>query len=106
LLPHHRSLLALAALAPACAASPQVLTVAEGITSSREPEVARMEDWLDEWGEATSPAVASPTPELAAARADAFDRMLAELVLEHHEAAVTLAEDEIADLESVLRRTP
>jgi hypothetical protein len=129
LLPHHRSLLALAALAPEQAASPQVLALAEGITSSREPEVARMEGWLGEWGEATPSAVASPPPELAAARPEAFDRMFAELVLEHHEAAAALAEDEsdeglhvgavtlanslapdledeIADLESILRRAP
>ena len=127
LLGHHRSLLALAALAPDRAASPQVLTLAEGITSSRAPEVARMEAWLEEWGEALPPPVPAPPPEVTAAQAEAFDRAFAELALDHHEAAVTLAEeesddglhvgavalanalaleleDEIADLEAILRQ--
>lgn len=112
---HHRGAIAMAALADGRAQDPRVLDLAGRIEAAQQPEIDTMTGWLEEWGE---PAESSEdmggmdhggtdmggmdmdTTALEAASGTEFDRMFLEMMIEHHNGAVDMAETEIADGEN------
>jgi uncharacterized protein (DUF305 family) len=115
---HHGQALEMAALAPARAESPEILTLAARITTAQEAEIALMRRWLEDRG-LPGPGGAGPpgapargahdadpehatdspgmlTPEemraLESAAGLDFDRLFLSSMIRHHEGAVTMVE--------------
>jgi uncharacterized protein (DUF305 family) len=114
MIPHHRDAVAMAELAPDRAEHPFILDIAQRIQDAQDPEIEQMTGWLDEWGEEV-PAEAEGghdmggdmpeggdgmMDELAAASGAAFDRLFAEMMIEHHQGAIDMANEEIANGQS------
>ncbi|KAB8168883.1 DUF305 domain-containing protein [Streptomyces sp. 3MP-14] len=117
MIPHHQQALDMAELAADRAADPEVRALAEEISAAQGPEIATLTGWLEEWG-------AEPAPDdnhsghgggheehqgmsgmmsedqraaLAAAEGPAFDALFLDLMIEHHEGAVAMAENQLAE---------
>ncbi len=113
MIPHHRQALEMAEVAETRAASPQVKDLARRIKGAQQPEIDRMEAWLQEWAVASTTTTSAgghgghgggagmmagtEMASLAAATGQAFDRRFLELMIEHHRGAVDVAEKEIRD---------
>jgi uncharacterized protein (DUF305 family) len=118
MIPHHRGALAMTQLADGRAEDPRVIDLASRIEAAQEPEIETMTAWLEEWDE--------PLPEdtmsegmdgmdhgsggmdmegmseedmtaLEGASGAEFDRMFLEMMIEHHQGAVEMAETEVED---------
>lgn len=122
MIPHHQQALEMAELAADRAASAQVKDLAARIEKAQDPEIKTMSGWLKAWGEdvpsADAPGMdhsghsggsggsdASGMPgmmdeddmaELSKASGKAFDALFLNLMVEHHEGAVDMAEEEKA----------
>lgn len=108
MIPHHFQAVQMAALVEDRTNRQELLDVAGRITASQEDEIAFMRQWLMERGEeAPSPTaheamhmshemMGMATPEqmaaLEAASGTEFDRMFLELMITHHQGAVTMVE--------------
>jgi len=105
MIPHHAQALEMTALVAARHQSPDLPRLAERITISQRDEIALMQRWL------TERSLAVPTPhanhaghdtlmpgmlndeqlrDLANARGAAFDRLFLELMIRHHQGALTM----------------
>ncbi|MEU3467240.1 DUF305 domain-containing protein [Streptomyces sp. NPDC006687] len=105
---HHRQALTMSALAPERASSDGVRRLAERIAASQGPEIAAMEKWQARYpapagdpgghDHATMPGMATEAQlrELADARGTGFDRLFLTLMTAHHEGAVTMAGEALA----------
>jgi uncharacterized protein (DUF305 family) len=119
MIPHHAQAVEMSDLALIHSASPQVRALAEQIKAAQGPEIDLMEQWLSAWGAPTGAAgdpVAGGTDDghggghdmdmgdmgmmsdadmesLGSAHGDGFDRMWLEMMIEHHEGAVVMAEE-------------
>jgi uncharacterized protein (DUF305 family) len=117
MIPHHQQAVEMAALAADRSASQEVQDLAEQIRTAQDPEIATMTAFLQTWG-AEIPAggmagmdhsgmggmegmngmmTAEQMGGLAAASGAAFDRMFLEMMIEHHEGAITDAQTELAE---------
>jgi uncharacterized protein (DUF305 family) len=120
MIPHHEQAVAMAELAPDRAEDAFILDIATRIQEAQGPEIEQMTGWLEEWGEdlptegaaghdmgdtVTSAAGGemadgmmdgADMAALEAARGAEFDRMFAEMMIEHHQGAIDMANDEIA----------
>ncbi|REE99968.1 DUF305 domain-containing protein [Thermomonospora umbrina] len=112
MIPHHRQAIEMSRLAPTRASSPEVKQLATDIEKAQDSEIEQMTAWLTDWGATV------PTPggdggghgghggggdttngmmseqdlqELENAKGKAFDTMFLEMMIEHHEGAVTMA---------------
>ena len=120
MIPHHDQAIAMSDLAPARATRPEVRALAERIKAAQGPEIARMEGWLEDWGE---PLTAegdggddhagmdmgggmsggggmlsdAEMQQLEASTGADFDRLFLEGMIRHHEGAVSMARDEQAN---------
>lgn len=119
MIPHHEQAVEMADLAldPKSEASPQVKELARQIKDAQDPEITQMQDWLQEWGAPSSmPSAtgdmahmdhgghdmggmtmsgmmsAADMQELAQSRGKAFDTMWMQMMIAHHEGAVSMAE--------------
>ncbi|MFD9810379.1 DUF305 domain-containing protein [[Kitasatospora] papulosa] len=110
---HHEQALVLTALVPGRAASSSVERLAERISAAQKPEIGAMEGWLKNNGgdereeshdHSAMPGMATDQQieELGAARGKAFDRMFLDLMITHHQGAVTMATEALADGNNVL----
>ena len=118
MIPHHEQAVEMSDLAASRAADPEVKQLADQIKDAQAPEVTQMRDWLTRWG------VPMPTtsgdghgtghgmPEmdhempgmmsdaemarLKAATGPEFDRQFLTMMIAHHEGAITMSEEEIA----------
>lgn len=113
MVPHHAQALEMSALAPERAQEPRVREVAERIAAAQGPEIRVLAQWLDDRGEEVPAAgdahdahaghgadaghggmagMASPEEmaELTAARGAEFDRTFLQLMIRHHEGALTM----------------
>ncbi|MFF2730803.1 DUF305 domain-containing protein [Streptomyces sp. NPDC058008] len=110
---HHRQALVLTALVPGRGDSSSVERLAERISASQKPEIGAMEGWLKNNGgddreethdHAAMPGMATEEQigQLRAARGKAFDRLFLELMITHHQGAVTMAAEALADGNNVL----
>ncbi|WP_406858884.1 DUF305 domain-containing protein [Streptomyces sp. HUAS MG47] len=110
MIPHHRQAVEMADLAPTRAESPAVKKLAADIKKAQDPEIRTLSGWLTSWGEQMPAAGAvdhsshgmggmMTTAEmegLKAASGKAFDTAFMELMIKHHEGAVTMAKTEQA----------
>ena len=119
MIPHHQQAVAMAALAPAHGASRPVQAVASQISAEQIPEIAQLRGMLAEWGQSAptaapvggmsgmgggAPADAAPgmmtadeMTQLEAAGGPAFDRAFLQMMITHHQGALTMAKAELAD---------
>ena len=120
---HHRGALAMAELAADRADSEEVRTLAEQISAAQQPEIDTMTGWLQAWGEevpegtdagdmggmdhgamdsGSMPGMMTEEQmtELQDAEGAAFDQMFLQMMVEHHQGAVEMAETEQAEGEN------
>lgn len=111
---HHEGAIEMADLAVERAASEDVRALGERISAAQGPEIETMTSWLDMWGEDTGP-MTEEMPgmdhgdadigmdqeegmsELESLSGTEFDRRFLELMIEHHNGAVSMAETEVSD---------
>jgi uncharacterized protein (DUF305 family) len=121
---HHRGAIAMADLAVERAQNSDVQALAERISAAQGPEIDTMSGWLQAWDEdvpegmamedmaggghgamgegtpATGMDMEASMTELDAATAGEFDRMFLEMMIEHHQDAVEMAQTEQAEGEN------
>ncbi|WP_418606822.1 DUF305 domain-containing protein [Georgenia sp. SUBG003] len=113
---HHEGAIEMSDLAVEKADSEKVRALAEGISAAQGPEIETMTSWLEAWGEETTPmdhggmdhggmdmegmSQEEAMAELEGLSGPNFDRRFLELMTAHHEGAVTMAEDQLADGEN------
>lgn len=83
----------------------RVVALAERITAAQQPEIALMDEWLDEWGVDTSGMAGmdhgdgmmseSDMQALDEATGAEAGRLFLVLMIRHHEGAVEMAQDEV-----------
>lgn len=103
MIPHHEQAIEMADLAlDNPSASGEVRRLAEQIKAAQDPEIQTMNRWLREWGASASAPMdhgpggmmsAKDMTALGQAKGSAFDRMWLTMMVEHHEGAVTMAQD-------------
>ncbi|MFF4642808.1 DUF305 domain-containing protein [Streptomyces sp. NPDC001389] len=105
---HHRQALTMSALAPDRASADGVRRLAERIAAAQGPEIGAMEKWQARYpapagdpgghGHGAMPGMATEQQlrELADARGAAFDRLFLSLMTAHHQGAVTMAGEALA----------
>ncbi|MEO3790482.1 DUF305 domain-containing protein [Nonomuraea sp. B10E15] len=100
---HHRQALDMALLAPNRAESAKVKSLAGRIKAAQAPEIQYMTTWLREQEQKVPdhhaahdgmPGMATPEQleELRAATGSNFDRMFLQLMINHHQGAITMSE--------------
>ncbi|MEU6183275.1 DUF305 domain-containing protein [Streptomyces coeruleorubidus] len=117
MIPHHEQALEMARLADGRASDAEIKTLAAEIEKAQDPEIRTMKSWLKAWGKPESAGESMPgmdhgsggtdhgsgmsgmmsdedMKKLEAAKGTEFDRMFAQLMIEHHKGAITMAEDE------------
>jgi uncharacterized protein (DUF305 family) len=108
---HHRQALDMATLVADRTERDDLPLLAERIIESQEAEIELIEQWLTDRDEAVPDddadhddhegmpgmATADQLDDLAAAEAEAFDRLFLELMIAHHQGAVTMVNDLYAD---------
>ncbi|MFC8225963.1 DUF305 domain-containing protein [Streptomyces sp. NPDC057287] len=110
---HHEQALVLTALVPTRASSPSVERLAKRISAAQKPEIGAMEGWLKNNGgdereeahdHAAMPGMATDEQieQLRGARGRSFDRLFLDLMITHHQGAVTMATEALADGNNVL----
>jgi len=117
MIPHHQQALEMAGLALTHAVSPQVRALAQQIKAAQDPEIQQMKSWLAAWGapEQMERATASDgsmdhsgmdmggmtsagmmstedMQKLENARGAGFDRMWLQMMIAHHQGAITMAD--------------
>jgi uncharacterized protein (DUF305 family) len=117
MIPHHEQALEMSELVDGRASDPEVKALVADIEKAQDPEIRIMKSWLKAWGKPESAEESMPgmdhgsggmdhgsgmsgmmseadMKKLQAAKGAEFDRMFAEMMIEHHEGAITMAEDE------------
>ncbi|MFE7045553.1 DUF305 domain-containing protein [Streptomyces atratus] len=117
MIPHHQQAIEMAKLADGRAADPEIKELAAAIEKAQDPEINTMKGWLTSWGKPLPSASSSmgdmpgmdhgsdgsgmpgmmsdkDMGDLEAAKGKDFDKRFAQLMIGHHEGAVTMAEDE------------
>ncbi|MER7408253.1 DUF305 domain-containing protein [Streptomyces sp. NPDC000070] len=117
MIPHHEQALEMSKLADGRASDAEIKTLAEEIEKAQDPEIQTMKSWLKAWGKPESAGESMPgmdhgsggmdhgsgmsgmmsdedMKKLEAAKGTEFDRMFAQMMIEHHKGAITMAEDE------------
>jgi uncharacterized protein (DUF305 family) len=113
MIPHHDQAIAMAQLASTRAASPKVKDLAGRIQTEQGPEIAQMSALLRSWGApvpATTHGMTGMQPEhagmpgmmsssqmqqLTATTGAGFDRMFLQMMIAHHQGAVTMSQTEL-----------
>lgn len=112
MIPHHEQAIEMSdiALDPTTGAGERVRELAAAIKAAQDPEIAEMTSLLGGWGMSTEmdPSMdhsdmmsgmltLDELDELADLRGEAFDRAWLEAMIRHHEGAIDMAEDVLAD---------
>jgi uncharacterized protein (DUF305 family) len=113
MIPHHQQAIAMADLAASNASSAEVKALAAQIKAAQDPEIAMMTQWLTGWGAplamegatgmdhgdmdmggmtADGMMSAEDMDNLAGARGDDFDTMWLQMMITHHQGAISMAE--------------
>ena len=105
MIPHHQQAVEMAERALQKDTSARVRQLAEQIRAAQDPEIATMTRWLEQWG---APMTSDQghaghggggmmseedLEELSAADGRSFETMWLEMMVEHHEGAVVMAQD-------------
>ncbi|GAA2697976.1 DUF305 domain-containing protein [Actinoplanes palleronii] len=122
MIPHHQQAVQMAALADGRAGSSEVKDLAATIKAAQQPEIDTMSQWLTAWGHHPMPAMSGPAmpgmdasampgmdhdampgamsptdmDKLTTAKGAAFDKQFLTLMISHHEGAITMAQQEVA----------
>lgn len=114
MIPHHAQAIEMADMAIAQSDSAEVTDLAERIRAAQDPEIEQLTTWLEDWGQDVPDREMSmdrdmgdmsmngmmtqdQMDEMAAATGAEFDQMFLEMMIVHHEGAVSMAEDEVAN---------
>lgn len=115
MIPHHAQAIEMADMAIGRAESPEVRDLAERIRAAQDPEIEQLEIWLEDWGQEVPDRHSSMGGDMgemgdmsmdgmmsqeqmdamAAAAGAEFDAMFLEMMVVHHEGALTMAVDEV-----------
>jgi len=112
MIPHHEQAVVMADLAVERAEDEQLLAIAAEIKAAQDPEIALMSSWLERWGaprmsgdeammshgshEMQGMLSDAQLEALQEAQGPTFDALFAQYMIEHHEGAVAMAEDVLA----------
>ncbi|MFE3720505.1 DUF305 domain-containing protein [Streptomyces cyaneofuscatus] len=110
---HHSQALVMTELAPERASDAAVKRLAERISAGQKPEIGAMEGWLKRNGgedrkqphdHAGMPGMATDAQlkELRAAKGKAFDKLFLELMITHHQGAITMATEALSEGNDVI----
>ncbi|WP_030755311.1 DUF305 domain-containing protein [Streptomyces sp. NRRL F-5135] len=112
MIPHHEQALDMARLADGRASDAEIKDLAGKIEKAQDPEIRTMSGWLKSWNQ---PTAAESTPgtdhggmdhggdgmmsesdmdELKAMKGTEFDKMFAQMMIDHHNGAITMAKDQ------------
>jgi uncharacterized protein (DUF305 family) len=104
MIPHHKQAIVMADQAATRASSPQVKKLAAQIKNAQQPEIDTMTSWLQAWGEPTHPRHGMHMAEgmmseqdmkrLGSLSGRPFDQMFLQMMIKHHQGAVTMARTE------------
>ena len=121
MIPHHEQAVEMAQMAEERAQSPDVKQLAADIEAAQAPEIEQLTTWLEAWGEEVPGSSgddggmsgmdhggdsmdmgegmmsSDDMAMLSDAKGAEFDRMFLEMMTEHHQGAVEMAETEVAD---------
>ena len=116
MIPHHRQAIEMADLVPTRVSSPEVAALARQIAAAQGPEIETMTGWLRAWDQPIPMDMgmdhsghdmgsmsmdgmmsADDMKRLSSSSGAAFDRMWVEMMIVHHEGALTMAQREVAD---------
>ncbi|GIH66580.1 DUF305 domain-containing protein [Microbispora siamensis] len=109
MIPHHRQAVEMAKLAEDHAAGSQVKELAKKIEAAQDPEIRTMSGWLTSWGVQVPGGRTMPMDhgmpgmmsakdmkKLEGLKGAAFDKAFLTMMIQHHEGAVAMAEQEQA----------
>lgn len=107
MIPHHEQAVAMATLAlENDTASKEVKALARQIEAAQDPEIQTMKGWLSQWGAAQSSGPMDhgsggmmsdqDMSSLMAASGPEFNEMWVTMMIDHHQGAVTMAQDVLA----------
>ncbi|GHH33978.1 DUF305 domain-containing protein [Lentzea cavernae] len=100
MVPHHQQALDMAKLVPSRSSDSEVRDLAQRIEKAQGPEIAQMNEWLQQWGAAQEDHEGHDTAgmmshgdmaELEKSTGQEFDRLWLRMMIEHHEGAVEMA---------------
>ncbi len=105
---HHAQALVMTGLVPDRASSTPVKRLAERISAAQGPEIGAMEGWLKrnggedrkqphDHGGMPGMATEAQLKELRAAKGKAFDQLFLELMITHHQGAITMATEALSE---------
>ncbi|GGN84890.1 lipoprotein [Streptomyces albiflavescens] len=107
MIPHHKQAVEMAELADGRASDPDLKDIAAKIKKAQDPEINTMTGWLQSWGKPTAtgdmPGMNmgndgmmsdKDMKELKSMKGTEFDKMFAQMMIQHHEGAITMAKDE------------
>ena len=113
MIPHHSQAIDMAALAADRSRNPAVLDLATRIEAAQDPEIAQMRGWLQTWGHDEMPADMEDMEDmdhgmsgmmsdddldaLEAATGAEFDQLFAQMMIEHHQGAIEMAQTVLDD---------
>jgi uncharacterized protein (DUF305 family) len=116
MIPHHQQAVQMADLASTRASNADVKQLALQIKAAQDPEINLMKGWLGQWhqptGDMSGMSMGSGSSEmasmpgmmsdadmtkLAAANGADFDKQFLTMMIGHHEGAITMAKDELAN---------
>lgn len=101
---HHQQATEMAEQAATRASSPEVKKLAVQIKDAQQPEIQKMTGWLKDWGKPTRPPSGmhmaqgmmseQDMKKLGTLSGKAFDKMFLQMMIKHHQGAVTMARTE------------
>jgi uncharacterized protein (DUF305 family) len=97
MLAHHRTAVAMAALAADRSQDARVRELAGRIGATAQADSATLTAWLSDWGAAPAEAAAADPAGLSAASGQAFDQLFVEKMIELRSGAITAAGTEMAE---------
>jgi uncharacterized protein (DUF305 family) len=106
MIPHHQGAIEMAELAQGRTTNAEVLDLASRVKQAQDPEIKTMTAWLDSWGVpahgsgmdhgSDMPGMGDAELGMLKQAKDAeFDRMFLEMMIEHHQGAVDMANTEL-----------
>ncbi|MFD8035625.1 DUF305 domain-containing protein [Streptomyces sp. NPDC059717] len=109
MIPHHEQAVEMAKLADGRAADSEIKNIASKIEKAQDPEIKTMTGWLQSWGKPTAmgdmPGMDmgdgmmsdKDMKELEAMKGTEFDKMFAQMMIDHHNGAISMAKPEQKD---------
>ncbi|MEU2930802.1 DUF305 domain-containing protein [Streptomyces sp. NPDC007251] len=106
MIPHHEQAVEMAKLADGRASDSEIKDIASKIEKAQGPEINTMKGWLQSWGKPTAmgdmPGMDmgdgmmsdKDMTELKSMKGAEFDKMFAQMMIEHHNGAIAMAKDE------------